>query len=148
MVDYGGTGVVLLSKIFGRIKQRVVRAESSRRTRASWIFGIVVRDQEYDCPPVRHKKVLSFLHPMPTTIPPGTETEDDNEVGIQRISSGFSSGSPLDHTMDRIGMGRSDSLIFIFLSDIHVSGTYQRALLGLCGLGMSISPPPFHSDPF
>ena len=42
---------------------------------------------------------------MPTTNSPAPETEDANEIEIQRISSGFPSGTPLDHTMDRIGIG-------------------------------------------
>jgi hypothetical protein len=102
-------------KYEGRIKQRVVRAESSRGHELGWIFesiGIVLGIKKYSqAPPAQGTpSSLSFCRPMATTIPPGTETEDDNEIRIQRISSGFSSGSPLDHTMDRIGMGKSDCL--------------------------------------
>lgn len=79
--------------------------------------------------------------PTSTTSPPASDIGDDSDHDIQRISSEVSSGSPLDHTMDRIGMG--ESLVTpritqrILISEIL--GSYQRALLGLCGLGKPLS---------
>ncbi|PVG04166.1 hypothetical protein CPB86DRAFT_721794 [Serendipita vermifera] len=64
-----------------------------------------------------------------TPLPRDAEDDNQNEIPISEISEIFGAGTPLDRTIDRIGMGG-----------------YQYTLLALCGLGWAadnVCPVPF-----
>jgi hypothetical protein len=75
---------------------------------------------------------------------PAEEGSDDTDVEQQRLVDGYDvddGRTPLDKTIDRIGMGASIVPICIhacLLISVRVLGSYQWTLLSLCGFGETL----------
>jgi hypothetical protein len=72
---------------------------------------------------------------------PAEEGSDDTDVEQQRLVDGYDvddGRTPLDKTIDRIGMGMSTCMHACLLISVRVLGSYQWTLLSLCGFGKTL----------